>query len=306
MVKFNSTPRTQKSRIVYDTYNGVDFAKTPATTAITNSPNAINMIRDEIGKVRRRMGYETLFDYTSGTVYGIHKLDDDFIIHVGTKLYKEKYNTVNETYTRTTIYTDMNTHRSVSQRFEGKLYLLDGKTYLCYDGTTCAPVEAYIPTVMIACDADGYGTPLEDYNLLSAKHIVQYQYSDVVVESEYKEYIFARRGSGIPTTEANMKVERYNFDTAEWETYTRAPAPYDPTGKQYRVMSYGGGDYYAVRLHYNYDEAPPIVGQDTLRLTLTRTGQSEKIAMINKCDTMTMYGINGQEKSIVRNRQPRI
>ena len=58
-------PRSPKKSIAtIDNFLGVDFTNSPANVDENKSPNAINMIRDVPGKVRKRMGYEVITDYS--------------------------------------------------------------------------------------------------------------------------------------------------------------------------------------------------------------------------------------------------
>ena len=52
--------------------------------------------------------------------------------------------------------------------FGGKLYILNGVDYYCYDGNTLSAAAGYAPLILIACDpSDGSGTLYEEINLLS-------------------------------------------------------------------------------------------------------------------------------------------
>lgn len=53
-------------------FQGVDLTNSPANVEDTRSPNAPNMTRLVPGKVRKRMGYETIHTFTTGEVLGCH------------------------------------------------------------------------------------------------------------------------------------------------------------------------------------------------------------------------------------------
>lgn len=53
--------------------------------------------------------------------------------------------------------------------FNKKVYILTGKEYKSWDGTTLKDVEGYIPKVYISTSPDGSGTPFEQINLLTGK-----------------------------------------------------------------------------------------------------------------------------------------
>ena len=61
--------------------------------------------------------------------------------------------------------------------FGGKVYLLNGEEYLCWDGKAdegFKPVEGYAPIVQTATTPEGAGTLLENVNRLTAKRRVQF------------------------------------------------------------------------------------------------------------------------------------
>lgn len=53
--------------------------------------------------------------------------------------------------------------------FAGKLYIIDGVRYKCWDGTTLSEVEGYVPVVANAIPPDGGGELLEQVNKLNGK-----------------------------------------------------------------------------------------------------------------------------------------
>lgn len=63
MATFSIPKSPAKEIINIDSFEGVDFTNSPANISDNKSPNAINMIRDVPGKVRKRMGYELIKDF---------------------------------------------------------------------------------------------------------------------------------------------------------------------------------------------------------------------------------------------------
>ena len=63
-VSFNVPKSPAKSILTIDNFQGVDFTNSPANIDTSKSPNAVNMIRDVPGKVRKCMGYKTIKTYT--------------------------------------------------------------------------------------------------------------------------------------------------------------------------------------------------------------------------------------------------
>ena len=59
---------------------GADFTNSPAAVDLSKSPNIKNMIRDVPGKVRKRMGYEAIFENeTEEKINGFHILKRKFV-----------------------------------------------------------------------------------------------------------------------------------------------------------------------------------------------------------------------------------
>lgn len=58
--------------------------------------------------------------------------------------------------------------------FGEKLYLLTGEDYYSTDGTSIDYVHGYVPTIMVAANAQGTGTLLDRVNLLNMKRRVRY------------------------------------------------------------------------------------------------------------------------------------
>lgn len=147
-------------------FAGVDFSSDPTKVDGIHSPDACNMIADEAGFPRKRTGY-VCEEEMGGPIYGLHRLDDDLLIHAGSNLYRRAGGEV------TFLCNGMNTARSQSFRMNGKLWILDGKTYRVYDGTACVPVreQAFVPTTTIGAAPTGGGTSLEAVNLLTPYRI---------------------------------------------------------------------------------------------------------------------------------------
>lgn len=149
--------------LTVERFAGVDFANHPTKVDWSRSPDACNMIANETYFPVKRTGYKRRAQF-DGVIYGLHRLDDAVLCHAGTKLWKLK-----QEDTPQLLYSDMNEALSVSFLMSGKLWLLDGKTYLVYDGDTAKPVRdvAFIPTTTIGSPPAGGGTSLEAVNLLT-------------------------------------------------------------------------------------------------------------------------------------------
>lgn len=58
--------------------------------------------------------------------------------------------------------------------FSGNVYILDGKKYRQWDGTSYKEVEGYVPLVLVSAVPTGGGTELEQVNKLTGKRRVQF------------------------------------------------------------------------------------------------------------------------------------
>lgn len=149
--------------LTVERFAGVDFANHPTKVDWSRSPDACNMIANETYFPVKRTGYRCRAQF-DGAIYGLHRLDEDVLCHAGTHLWRLKQDGTTEL-----LYSDMHEAPSTSFLMNGKLWMLDGKTYLVYDGSTARPVRevAFIPTTTIGSPPSGGGTSLEAVNLLT-------------------------------------------------------------------------------------------------------------------------------------------
>lgn len=260
--KFSIPSSPSRSVLTISTFLGADFTNSPAAVSENQSPNCKNMIRDVPGKVRKCMGYKKIAEYDD-QINGYHYIRGEQygLVHAGTKMY---YNGVVK-------YSDANNARSRSWQFDNKLYIVDGKKLLVWDGAEVKPASEYakIPTVTIAKAPDGGGTSYEDLNLIqpgftelfagtegdTAYHMTFGGLDDTTV----KAYLLDSSGSWAEKTEnTDFTVDRENGII----NFTAAP------GKS------------------------PVTGEDNVKITAYRTvsGYADRI---NKCCIGTQYGLKG-------------
>ena len=152
-------------QLTVERFAGVDFANHSTKVDWSRSPDACNMIANDTYFPVKRTGYRRKAKFDA-PVYGIHRLEQDILCHAGAQLWR-----LADSGTHTLLYKDMNEARSASFLMNGKLWILDGKTYLVYDGETAQPVRniAYVPTTTVGSPPEGGGTSLEAVNLLSSR-----------------------------------------------------------------------------------------------------------------------------------------
>lgn len=263
-----------------DSFLGVDLRNAPSKVSTVRSPNAVNMIRDTVGTNRKRHGYETILTL-DGRVNGFHTLKTPsltaHLIHAGSNLYL--YN--DELEDATLIYQTANDHFSQSRQINSKLYILDGKDILVFDGTTVESISnvAYIPTTTFAKAPSGGGTSLEPLNLVSpyrtekftgtsGDRVYQLGASDIDNTALKVESVQADGTIVVLTEEVDYTVNR----TLGTVTFTTAK----PT---------------------------PVPGQDNIYITYAKTitGYADRV---KKCDICALYGMNGQRDRLFVSGNP--
>ena len=107
--------------------------------------------------------------------------------------------------------------------FAGKLYILTGNDYLCWDGEEVKSIEGYIPCVLTACTpANGSGTAYERINNLTLKRKCRYN-----ADGEATVYKILEQGVTILEVRVNGELQTEGTDytkSASQVTFTTAPA----------------------------------------------------------------------------------
>lgn len=266
MGQFSIPSEAQKYRTIIETFRGVDLNNSPSNVDPSRSPAAPNMIRDQVGKVRKRTGYTTIAMAPEGAaINGVHRLGEQLLVHAGTKLLAWDGG---ETFTELGAMADA---KSRSFLFDEKLYLLDGTTYQVYDGKVLKPVSeaAKIPTIVISRDPAGGGVTYEALNLictawtesfLGKANVTVYQLTTTELgEEPVTAEVLNSSGEWIPKTENTDFVVDRKTGTV---TFTTAPG------------------------------APPVTGQDNVKIT-ARKDREGYLDSINRCTVFAVYGVGG-------------
>lgn len=277
MAQFSIPAAEPKYSATIEYFRGVDLLNSPSNVDVSRSPAAPNMIRDQVGKVRKRMGYTTRTTAPNGgRINGVHFLNGERLIHAGTKLYRCAGTEWTE------LADDMADTLSGSFSFDGKLYLLDGNVYRVYDGTEVKAVsgEAYVPTIIISRDPEGGGVSYEALNLLGLAWKESF-----LGKADVKEYQLTTVDLG----EEAVKAEVLGAD-GEWTEKTE--------GTDFTVDRETG--------LVTFRTAPgesPVKGQDNVRITASkaREGYADKI---NQCRICAVYGVGGAEDRVFLSGNP--
>lgn len=266
MGTFSIPAVSKKNSMVIETFRGVDLNNSPTNVDPSRSPAAPNMVRDQVGKVRKRMGYRTAATAPNGgRINGVHHLGEQTLVHAGDKLYL---------WDGAEAFTEKGTMADAKSRgfvFDEKLYLLDGTKYRVYDGETLTAVEetAYVPTIIISRNPDGGGTAYEALNLLGTGWTESFLGKEDVTE-------YQLTAEGLDSREVTAQVLNSDGEWVDKAENTDFSVDRE-TGK--------------VTFH-TAPGASPVHGQDNVKITAykTRDGYAEKI---NQCTVFSVYGVGG-------------
>lgn len=292
MAKFSvpASPALHNDHI--DTFYGVDFASGQASVDRKRSPDAKNIISNTSGDPVKRTGYKTVNRFI-GKINGIFFYKtverEAVLVHAGTKLYSAQYGADGLTDV-TEIYTDMNNARSDAFQKENRLYILDGKTYLCYgefdDAMACKPVTeiATVPVCKISMNPNGTGGAARD---------------DVNVLTTMRTYSF--------------------FGTADAKAYHLSPdddQKVDSDSVSVKVLSSAGEwvDKTDFTVDYTkgivtFQTAPGVSpakenGIDNVQITFSAESEYAP-SLINECTIGIMYGVNGSANRLFVSGNPK-
>lgn len=274
MVNYPSESVSKRTPVVYDAFLSVDFAKAPSNVARYHSPNSLNMIRDEYGKVRRRMGYFNKFPTLTfpGRICAITKYNGDFIVHAGNTLYK-----VTHAGEKTALYQSMGQSPAQFYKASEKLYVLDGTNYLCYDGTTCEAVSGKIPRVLISGTPAGGGIQFEQVNLIQNKWEQSFL-------GDGQSTVYQLAFDTLDDTPVTVKSSVLSENTVVWNTLLE--------NTDFTVERATG------KITFTKAPSLPVVAQEDNIIVTASKDRSEKRARILGCTVLKAFGINGYENQL--------
>lgn len=262
-IKMNTT--------VYSRFKGVDFSIDASLVDKDRSPYAPNLIADVGGMPEKRLGWRVLHQLEqpiNGIWYGEINGQKAFIAHGGTKIYKFTaigFEVIQE---------GVNNAKSTaffmrSADDTGKIYILTGKEFLSYDGTTIKNVadDGYVPTILISRNPTGGGTLYESVNLISGKRTESFLGNDT--DKTYQ--LSANKIGSID------KVEVLNS-----------------SGEKVTTTDYTS-DLTTGKVTFTAVQKPIVTGQDNVFITYTKTVEGY-VDRINKCTISDLYGLGGSNR----------
>ena len=268
-------PRVKTEMATLAEFKGVDITSNDMQVAPYRSPEAPNMMPDADGFPTKRPGYEMQARYggaihggaaRGGAVHGAYLYQyegvEKRLIHAGDTLYADGE----------PVYTGMADAHSTAVQLGGRLWILDGQTYLTYNGTEAGPVSeiATVPMITIAKGPNGStgATSYRPVNLLTGKRTDSYL--GTPADKAYTLSFNGLAGTAVTAQVLNAagewqpKAEGVDFTVnraAGVVTFTAAPG------------------------------ASPVTGEDNVRITYeTEASNAEKI---NACRVSILYGVNG-------------
>ena len=153
---------------VYGTFRGADFSTDPTLVERSRSPLCTNIIADSGGMPEKRLGWRVLHQ-RQNKINGLYSGVFDGVLkklaHVGPRLYEFTDDGETEPVQ---LLSGIANHKSRGLMLGGKLWIVTGSEYICYDGTTASKsFDCYVPTITISRPPAGGGEPYEDVNMLT-------------------------------------------------------------------------------------------------------------------------------------------
>ena len=182
-----NTFKRERGVYTFDTFKGVDYAHAPGNVSPQRSTDGLNMVRSEVGKVRKRTGYRLDEKQWEGNINGIHF----YVTGEGTQCITHCKNTF---YIQgEPVWQNANDDFSRSVQIGEYLYIVDGKNFLVYDGESFSSVrdKAYVPVIYAHRTPGGGGQPYEQVNILTDRRKESF-----ISDGQSTEYLLSRQNVG--------------------------------------------------------------------------------------------------------------
>lgn len=273
MAQVQFTPYTtgETSVLRIEKLRGVDLTSDPFQVDPSRSPSAPNMLPGEDGYPQKRRGWHKLLQL-SGRVWGgylLKQADGSYtqLVHAGTTLYR--ITGEGETLAAEALWQEMADAQSFAVQMDRKLFLLDGKRMLVYDGTKVSPADTMgtPATIERAKSPLGGGVQFAPANMLSpdlAEYFVADgescdYYLDLAPKSSetVQAFLLSKEGKWQETADFSVEGNVVHFETA--------PPKAAATGED------------SVKITYQYENDP---------------------TPLNRCRFGTRFGVNGKNNRL--------
>lgn len=276
-----AAPKRKLYRI--DRFRGVDFLHTPLDVDISRSPDAVNMIRDEVGRIRKRFGYAAQ-DVSPYRINAGFSFQGEKFIHSGGAVYRYRPTVLEQ------IGTISSSTSAMGWELGNGFFLVDGKAFrviradagaahgysMLNLSTSTGIGITYTPVVIISRSPSGGGKPYEGYNLISRA---------------FTNSFYVDAGDSAVTS---FQLTNGNL----WSGYAVTAKVLDASGNW--IDKTEGTDFTVNRTTgvVTFSTAPgqsPVTGEDNVRITaaLGNAEYADNAAKIDGCTFGTLYGVNG-------------
>lgn len=252
---------------IYKSFRGADFSTNPSLVERYRSPLCTNIIADSGGMPEKRWGWRVL-QRMEGGINGLFAGTFDGrvkrLVHAGTKLYSW-----DETESAPQLLLEgLAGHKSRGAYLKGRLWIVDGRSLISYDGEKAVRVteeDCYVPTLLITRMPDGGGTLLEEVNLLTPRRRESFQ-----TDGEARSFKLSGtidEGSAVKVWVWDEEITAFRW---EGDTLTLEEAPAAPTA--------GRPDGLVVEYSHTVENYAD---------------------RINKCTLITSFGLSGDDRLVL-------
>ena len=265
-----------KKVYVYDSFKGVDYARAPANVSPHRCVDGMNMVRSEVGKVQKRTGFEYDAKVWPGNINGVHFLQKEdetvCLVHCGTDFYIGDE----------VVYAQAGDNHSRAVQLKDRLYILDGKSFVVFDGKTVKPVkdEAFIPLTCVNRRPDGGGREYQQANMLTS-----FRQEGFIADGQSTLFSLTQPYIGTAAVTAIVK----NDD-----------------GTVTAIQEGSGLTVDRTLGNVTFSSAPPlskITDRDNVFITYEKANGGD-ISMLDKCTVITVFGPGGRPDTLFLSGNP--
>lgn len=223
---------TDIAPFVIKNFLGLNITKTGDTQIKDGeSGNMDNFVITNDYKLKKADGYKTVYNFGT-SIKGLYEYktgtETYLIIATNGKLYQIEKSNLDDDSTWESLtpiwigsIADSDTTFFL---FDGKLYILNGSEYKCYNGTSLQTVEGYVPLVFIGSSPNGGGTEYDPINILTGKKHQQFNGDGTSTVYQLAQKNISLVDKVIVNGEELARL-RYSVDTAAGTvTFTNAPS----------------------------------------------------------------------------------